>query len=368
MAQEDVHPIVIGDTSWFVDHGRNDLGAISKLARVRSRINSHDEDVKLLVPWRISQEYGTLHERSACDSYGAPLTVSHYARVMQAHLTNKEPAHDMMAAWVLWTENSRKADRGIRLSHADQSVVAHAIEEARNGKECYILSGDEDIIGPSKALQEMFPNSHVPGEFAITLKDATVHSLTADGSPHAPIVLLPEALGILYGIPGSSQTDYYLLCAKVPYGGKTQEVGVSVHPMGKSFTFEDASVKRYPVLVMDIEDYDGTGNITESMKVKIASRYRHMDAYVQRRFRTFGVMEIARSSKHGLFEPVEYSRHLAMRRKVIYMEEKTLSVPWFLISSGYMERNAPETGRALADFYGRHFGEMRTALRAEARA
>ena len=362
MTQEEKRTTLITDTSWFVDHGRNALGALSKLNA--SLLAPGISAAELLVPKRIASEYAKLHEVSAQDQHGIPLTISYYARTMHDWCPSEEPKQYMIAAWSLWKDNSKKASRGVRLSYADQAVLAHLIKEVREGKECYILSGDEDITGSGKALAETFPNAHVVEETPITLEDASRRSFTANPNPRAPVILSPEALGALYNIPASSQPEYYLLCAKVPYGGKTQEVGVSVHPMGKSLSFEDNDAKRYPVLVMDLQDvYDGSEQRSEMLDRVVQSRFRHMDEALRKRFRTFNAIEIGRSRAHGLFEASRYEKTFAIEKNGLFTTEESSDLPWFLITPGYTGRNAPETGYALANFYGRHHEEMRTALR-----
>ena len=123
-------------------------------------------------------------------------------------------------------------------------IIAYTIEQAKNGRLCFVLTYDEDIAGPVRQLSSEYPN--IRG-----LEECLVNPDYLQMNGNRRILISPAVLGQLYSMETTKNPSHYALTTMVPLGDGQIQMIDSIHPIDGGIRFNEGDVRRSVILVSD---------------------------------------------------------------------------------------------------------------------
>ncbi len=347
-------PALVIGTSWLVDAGQHRYRALSSMAAVKDRLGSTPYDVVIL--GSVYNEYNTLWEKGVLGDHQIPKASSDVITELNPQYF-PQPLRDMLPpAKELWRATSRKAKAGGWLDRADMEVIAFVYEQAENERECYVFTYDEDEVSPVKSLASQYPHIHLAEESLQPARRLMNEFDTEDHQANRrPVLMFPDVLGELYSMEPTIEPSYYVLAARAPLAGGTEEVWLSTHPLESGTKLEEGGATRYPLLVTDTSKLIAEPDARKKDFIRKRNRGVFEKALnaLDRKYTSCKHISPVKSRAYSTMRLLGIDRRLMLRNGVWSVDKRGEELEWLVLTEDYLKAFSSATLDALAEFRGR---------------
>ncbi|MBI4177387.1 MAG: NYN domain-containing protein [Candidatus Aenigmarchaeota archaeon] len=359
-------PLIVLDTSALVELGQHDLGTISALERLSQELKAsgRGEPYEIAVFDDVFGEYVNLLKGGASDDFGMPKASIEVLGSIDMHDAFPESVRRKVdEARELWRKTSPKSpfardENGrqkagnhltangfpVRVlpSRTDQNILAFAIEQAENGRPCYIVSRDRDLTPPVEKLSTRHPSIHVVGD--------KVYSPVDISKPAKPLLMRPDLVGELFNMKQKEPFDHYMLTTKVPFAGEEVDMVVSMHPVEGRITAEEGKASRHFLYVWDQDELTGLkGYPAQRLRNQADRELKSAARRLNADYSTFSVIHAVKSRNDGMMRIAQQGKRTVYHNS-LKVEQSSSKIEWFTVYDGYLRRLSPETWEHLQRF------------------
>ncbi len=352
-------PVVIFDTSALVKMGQRDAGAIaaySELGAILQERTSDTPPFNEVAFHSAVTEYMGLYEHHVLDEFGRPKASSEIVTLLPDNAFPTELRDRLGDATELWRHFSRKAQnapiygRFGALDLADKEIIAYALEQADNDRECYVFSYDEDIIGAVNGIDRHKDKIHL-------VTDRLLRPKFFEGNLSEGVVLIPADLaGKLYSMPSFEKPSHYIVTAKAPVAGGKFRIAVSIHPIEDRLSFHEGDAYRHVLWIDDAEYVSMKGHQSNMEESRAAAKAKRFNVELTRRYGSgsFSLLCISKARSKGVMEVDFVDNNVTFKNGRLEKERVKIPADWFSFDPYYFGRFSPETNRYLYDFSRRY--------------
>jgi len=320
------------DSSYLVNRSRNDLGAEGMWIDALNNLKMHygeNPEYNTIVTGGITRELATLSDVEAKDEGGIPLVSIESILSLDYTASVGVNRHGLDLARELWRLFSSKAVRNEQPSSADLEIIYNVVARVISGSLTTVLTYDEDILGPARALKELYPYD----VFFYQDQARPIHELTNSDK----VMLIPaDRLKEIYQITNQGGRIPSLTTANVPYLDESIDVVIDVGILSKKLS-PTSSARQFPVWLFEALD-------SKAPLYKQRAATSRNDAAFKR---VLSDMSKRGQSKMYSFFKSESTGTLTLQELNI-LTSKDEEVKWFSVTDKFLNNNLPATRNALA--------------------
>lgn len=325
---------IIYDTSFLVNYGQQDLGAMLAMLNVKRRLPNGYVEV---VPRLVNEEYMHLFGNKTSNQYGVPkasvnvMRAIHNETAAVRNIDENQSVALISEARETWAKSSRKALLGKSISTTDLGIIAYSEMLDDTGCESFVFSLDDDILAPVSKLERSGRRTH-----AISYtKDENV-SIVCE--PATRLLLLTEGvMKELYNVQPTNRA--YMKMSKIEVGDIKADVVFEFDDDSPSRKL-DGTLRKVPTSIIDLQDipdirerhYLPPRDARELMRKEDYRQLNVMLNLCERMYRECEYFVVMRNKNMGTLDMIFYRLGRGNRLR----SAASNSIQWYFLPDNYL--------------------------------